>query len=83
MRVGMSKAKEIVKSNQDETIARLYSLRAGLSVISQRADDIRDREEQIDDANLAIKKIDAHKKLKINEIEKLHQNNEECLNKIK
>lgn len=55
----MGKSKDLISGNQmDNTVAKLYSLRAGLSVISERADDIRKLESDISNEQARIKPIE-------------------------
>ncbi|MCH5154284.1 MAG: hypothetical protein J1F71_03635 [Clostridiales bacterium] len=56
----MGKSKDIISGSQiNNTIAELYALRAGLSVISERADDVRKLERKIDNENLKISSIES------------------------
>lgn len=62
----MGKSKDVISGNQaDDTVARLYALRAGLSVISERADEIREIQDDLDSRHQQVKYassgLDRHK----------------------
>ena len=54
----MRKTKDMISDDdRNDTVAELYALRAGLSVISQLADDIRDSESKIKDVRSRVEPI--------------------------
>ncbi len=68
----MSKTKEIkIHDGKDGNVAELYALRAGLSVISQKVDEVRNYEDEIDEENERVDDIQSYMDAKSREISNL------------
>ncbi|MDE7463534.1 MAG: hypothetical protein K2M48_00765 [Clostridiales bacterium] len=79
----MENSKDVkIHDSKNDTVAELYALRAGLSVISQRTEEVRNCEREICNENMRVADIQSNMDAKARKINELKDSIEGIKNKI-